>query len=63
MKCCICECEINGFGHNPEGAAWRDAFGNIRFPNFGPDERCCDTCNTEYVIPGRLYRLSINNNN
>ena len=58
MKCCICGNDfLDGFGHNPEGALWRDADGNLVSLAFKDEDRCCDRCNTDYVIPGRLYRL------
>ena len=56
MKCCICGCEIKGYGNNPEGAAWQTADGTIHLPEFKENERCCDKCNQFYVIPGRIYR-------
>ena len=58
MKCCICGVEINGYGNNPDGAAWKDEEGNLVFPEFDVDCRCCDDCNTRYVIPGRIYRMT-----
>ena len=57
MKCCICGNEFDGFGHNPEGALWRDADGSLISFAFKDEDRCCDRCNTDYVIPGRRYRL------
>ena len=40
--CCICGREFAGFGNNP-------------YPvDNAPDHRCCDDCNSEYVIPARL---------
>ena len=57
--CCICGCEIEGYGNNPDGAMWRDPDTN-ELVEFEPEEndRCCDDCNSRYVIPGRLYKLS-----
>ena len=57
--CCICGCEIEGIGNNPDGAMWRDPDTN-ELVEFEPEEndRCCDNCNSRYVIPGRLYKLS-----
>lgn len=51
--CCICGCEIRSFGNNPYGAMWKNEEGEfVRFiPK--PGDRCCDECNTRYVIPGR----------
>ena len=37
--CCICGCEINGYGNNSEPIA------------IG---KCCDKCNQEKVIPERI---------
>ena len=57
--CCICGCQFVGWGNNPEGAMWRDHETNelVEFePN--PEDRCCDECNTRYVIPGRMYKLT-----
>ena len=61
MRCCICGCNLEGYGNNPQGACWKDQEGNIVEPEFDADDRCCDMCNTMYVIPGRLYRMRKNN--
>jgi len=50
MRCCICGKKIKGYGNNPQGALdffnqpikWRDK------------DVCCDECNAEFVIPGRV---------
>ena len=50
-KCCICGKSFKGFGNNPWGALdyngdpikWKD------------NDECCDSCNDEFVIPGRIY--------
>lgn len=55
--CCICGKLIKGFGNNPEGAVWKNGYGEIEMPEFKSDDRCCDECNENFVIPGRLYRL------
>lgn len=56
--CCICRKPIEGFGNNPAGAAWMDlATGEPTYPEFGPEDRCCDDCNRTYVIPGRISRM------
>lgn len=60
MRCCICGVEINGYGNNPEGAVWKGRRGEIIEAEFDKECRCCDECNTQYVIPGRLYRISKN---
>lgn len=48
-NCCICGKPLkNKFGNNPEP--------------FKKSGRCCDKCNTEFVIPARLSDLTIINN-
>ena len=42
--CCFCDVEITDGGNDPEP---------ITVDN--PTDRCCDTCNWEKVIPGRLF--------
>ena len=45
MKCCLCGKEIKDFGNNP-------------WPlNNNDDDRCCDECNSEKVIPARIANL------
>lgn len=56
--CCICGCNLEGYGNNPDGAMWKNNLGEIEEPEFGPEDRCCDLCNQRYVIPGRLYKLN-----
>jgi len=58
MKCCICGCEVEGFGNNPNGACWLNERGDVVEAEFDADCRCCDECNTRYVIPGRIYKLN-----
>ena len=58
MKCCFCEKEFEGYGNNPAGAMCKDISGKIVELSYGPEDRCCDECNTRLVIPGRLYKLS-----
>ena len=58
MKCCICGIEINGYGNNPQGAVWKTPEGEIFEAEFDADARCCDECNTRFVIPGRIYRMN-----
>ena len=55
--CCICGNIINGYGNNPDGAVWKDTNGNLVFPEFDVEDRCCDECDGCFVIPGRIYRL------
>jgi hypothetical protein len=54
MKCCICGKEIEGYGNNPDGAAWLNPDGSVERPKFSEGERCCDDCNWKFVIPGRV---------
>ena len=60
FTCCICGQVFEGFGNNPDGAVWRDG-GKIVMPEFDEDERCCNDCDSLFVIPGRLYRLRQSN--
>lgn len=53
MKCCICGKDIQGYGNNPYGAL--DVCG--RTIQWKPEDECCDNCNTQYVILGRLITL------
>lgn len=58
MKCCICGKDFNGYGNNPEGAAWRDPnTAAVIQPTFKEDDVCCNNCNEKFVIPGRMYSL------
>jgi hypothetical protein len=43
--CSLCGSKYEHFGNNPE-------------PLKSFDERCCDDCNAEWVIPARLGRLT-----
>lgn len=51
MKCCLCGKKINGYGNNPWGAL------TIRNEpiKWKITDRCCDECNEEFVIPGRIF--------
>ena len=43
--CSICGKRCTGYGNNP-------------YPvTKGEEDRCCDECNSKYVIPKRIYRL------
>lgn len=60
ITCCICGKKIRKINsHNPAGAVWKDKDGNICTPIFDHDARCCEDCNRVFVIPGRLYQLSL----
>lgn len=50
-KCCICGREFIGWGNNPDPIT--DENGDL----FPEDARCCDDCNSIYVIPARLVEL------
>jgi len=56
--CCICGKEYDGFGHNPQGAL--DSTDN--WIDWDPSDRCCDQCNLEVVIPGRIQIMRSGNN-
>ena len=43
QRCCICNRKFTGWGNNP-------------YP-VKPDGRCCDSCNSMYVIPARIFGL------
>jgi DNA-directed RNA polymerase subunit RPC12/RpoP len=47
-KCCICGKEFTGWGNNP----W--PVKNSEGKDFGPNDRCCNECNSEFVIPARI---------
>ena len=59
IKCCICEKLIDERrSNNPEGACWKDTNGNVVEGHFDPDDRCCNECDNNYVIPGRMYLMN-----
>lgn len=45
FKCCICGSHCYGFGNNPYPVSKNE------------NDRCCDDCNSEVVIPARLMNL------
>ncbi len=48
LKCCLCGTNIeDGFGNNPEPVSLNE------------EDRCCDDCNAEEVIPARLAMMFI----
>lgn len=53
IKCCICHKIITGHCNNPNGAL--DYYG--RPIKWKKSDRCCDECNYEHVIPGRVALL------
>ena len=44
MKCCICGKEIPNYGNNP-------------YPFGDNEDRCCDACNSLFVIPARIIKM------
>lgn len=59
--CCICGCNIENImgENNPAGAMWRDPITN-EIVEFEPEveDVCCNDCNSRYVIPGRIYKMT-----
>jgi len=58
FTCCICGKVCSGYGNNPYGAMCKDKEGNVVELEFKPEDVCCDDCNRNYVIPGRLYKMN-----
>lgn len=54
-KCCICGRPLldGYFGHNPQGAVDE----NKKEIQWKEEDRCCDECNRQYVLPGRMYKF------
>lgn len=48
--CCICGKEFEGWGNNPYGAIEE----NGKIASWTASDYCCDECNAEHVITGRL---------
>ena len=48
MRCCVCGQRFVGFGNNPRPIPHK------------ADERCCDDCNSRYVVPLRIIEWSAN---
>ena len=44
--CCICHKEFTGWGNNPDP-----------YPAEDGNDRCCDNCNMNFVIPARIEEL------
>lgn len=59
FKCCLCGRYFAGHGNNPDGAVYKDEKGEIVFPAFKEDDRCCDECDNKYVTVGRMYRMQL----
>ena len=47
LICNICGCTFSGYGNNPYPLCDINDF----------ESRCCDECNSQYVIPSRIYEL------
>lgn len=48
FKCVYCGKEFEGYGNNPD--TWDDK-------EWKENDRCCDTCNEEIVVPGRIKNM------
>ena len=61
FTCCICGKEItNEFGNNPWGAVVLDkATNQYVFGKFKDTDKCCNECNINSVIPGRICQLQL----
>ena len=59
MKCCLCGKIFKGVGNNPDGALTLE---NKRI-KWSKKDRCCDECNKEVVIPGRILKYVTNRTN
>lgn len=53
MNCCICGKDMEGYANNPQGALNKDAQEII----WNENDRCCNECNTKFVIPGRIAKI------
>lgn len=54
-NCCICgkEFQEDDWGNNPSGA-YDETKHLIQWK---PEDRCCNHCNSHYVLPGRMYKF------
>ena len=59
MKCCICGKQFKGSGNSPWGALNLDN----TIIKWNKNDRCCDECNMEIVIPGRVKTYVSRKNN
>ena len=57
FKCCICHKDTEGWGNNPEPLGKTTKDGMILADDNGMPIRCCDVCNSSFVIPARLKKL------
>jgi len=59
--CCICKSEFpDGYGNNPHPVE-EDIKGNKISYGYSSEKRCCDLCNTNYVIPARFKQAAETN--
>lgn len=49
FKCVYCEKEFEGYGNNPD-ITWDDK-------EWKENDRCCDTCSEEIVVPSRIKNM------
>ncbi len=56
MKCCICGGDVDKH-YTPQGVMYWDKGHNPDPVKTGEDDRCCDACNTNVVIPARFKTL------
>lgn len=49
--CCVCGETYTHWGNNP--CPLKDKEGK----DFGENDRCCDDCNSLYVIPARIEKM------
>lgn len=52
MKCCLCNKNITGVGNNPTGALYLD----LTEIKWNKDQRCCDDCYMEIVVPNIILK-------
>jgi hypothetical protein len=55
MKCCICGGDVDKH-YTREGVMYWDKGHNPDPVKTGEDDRCCDACNTNVVIPARVRK-------
>ena len=46
FRCCLCKNWFEGYGNNPWPFGLKET------------DRCCNDCDSMYVIPTRLYRIT-----
>ncbi len=55
IDCCICEDKVDLHLHPINGEVYWDK-GHNAYPI--KDGRCCNDCNSKYVIPARIYAIN-----